>query len=128
MRWSRERRSTNVEDYRGRRMGGAGVKLGAGALVVALLGWFFGIDPRLIFGLMEGVQTTQVEPPPPGGVQETGSASDELAHFMSSAVIKARLRSLLRDPDASTSGWRPISAPAAETFSTMASCHSGTSE
>ena len=86
MRWSRERRSTNVEDYRGRRMGGAGVKLGAGALVVALLGWFFGIDPRLIFGLMEGVQTTQVEPPPPGGVQETGSASDELAHFMSSVL------------------------------------------
>jgi predicted metalloprotease len=86
MRWSRERRSTNVEDYRGRRMGGAGVKLGAGALVVALLGWFFGIDPRLILGLMEGVQTTQVEPPPPGGVQETGGASDELAHFMSSVL------------------------------------------
>jgi predicted metalloprotease len=83
MRWTGGRRSTNVEDYRGRRMGGAGMKLGAGAIVVALLGWFFGIDPRLILGLMEGVQTTQVEPPPPGGVQQTGSATDETAEFMS---------------------------------------------
>jgi predicted metalloprotease len=82
MRWTGGRRSTNVEDYRGRRMGG-GLKLGAGALVVALIGWFFGIDPRLILGLMQGVQTTQVEPPPPGGVQQTGSATDEVAEFMS---------------------------------------------
>ena len=82
MRWTGGRRSSNVEDYRGRRMG-AGVKLGGAAIVVALLGWFFGIDPRLILGLMEGVQTTQVEPPPPGGVQNTGDASDEVAEFMS---------------------------------------------
>ena len=32
---------------------------------------------------MEGVQTTQVEPPPPGGVQQTGDASDAVAEFMS---------------------------------------------
>jgi predicted metalloprotease len=83
MRWTGGRRSTNVEDYRGRRMGGAGMKLGGGAIVVVLLGWLFGIDPRLILGLMEGVQTTQVEPPPPGGVQQTGSATDETAEFMS---------------------------------------------
>jgi predicted metalloprotease len=59
------------------------VKLGGVAIVLALLGWFFGIDPRLILGLMQGVETTQVEPPPPGGVQQTGSASDEVAEFMS---------------------------------------------
>jgi hypothetical protein len=82
MRWTGGRRSENVEDYRGRRMG-AGVKLGGAAMVVALVGWFFGIDPRLILGLMEGVQTTQVEPPPPGGVQQTGDASDTTADFMS---------------------------------------------
>ena len=87
MRWTGGRRSTNVEDYRGRRMGGAGVKLGAGAVVVALVGWFLGIDPRLILGVMEGTQTTQVEPPPPGGVQQTGDqASDELAVFMSAVL------------------------------------------
>ncbi|MCI0433011.1 MAG: zinc metallopeptidase [Gemmatimonadetes bacterium] len=83
MRWTSGRRSTNVEDYRGRRMGGAGIKLGGAAIVIALLGWFFGVDPRLILGLMESTQTTQVEPPPPGGVQQTGHVSDALADFMS---------------------------------------------
>lgn len=82
MRWTGGRRSQNVEDYRGRRMG-AGVKLGGAAVVVVLLGWFFGIDPRLLLGVMESTQTTQVEPPPPGGVQQTGDASDVLADFMS---------------------------------------------
>ncbi len=83
MRWRGGRRSTNVEDYRGRRMGGAGLKLGGGAIVVVLLAWFFGIDPRVILGVMEGVQTTAVEPAPPGGVQKTGDASDEVAEFIS---------------------------------------------
>ncbi len=82
MRWREGRRSDNVEDYRGQRFGGAGLKLGGGAIVVLLLGWFFGIDPRLLFGLMQGVETTQVEPPAPG-VQRTGGPDDELADFVS---------------------------------------------
>ena len=82
MRWREGRRSDNVEDYRGRSFGGAGLKLGGGAILVLLLGWFFGIDPRLLFGLMQGVETTQVEPPAPG-VQHTGGPDDELADFVS---------------------------------------------
>jgi predicted metalloprotease len=83
MRWRSGRRSTNVEDYRGRRTVGTGVKLGGGAIVAVLLAWFFGVDPRLIMGVMEGLQTTNVEPPPPGGVQQTGGPDDELADFVS---------------------------------------------
>jgi predicted metalloprotease len=64
MRWRGGRQSTNVEDYRGRRAVGTGLKLGGGAIVALLLAWFFGVDPRLIMGVMEGVQTNQVEPPP----------------------------------------------------------------
>lgn len=64
-------------------MGGAGLKLGGGMIVAVLLAWFFGIDPRLILGVMEGIQTTRVEPAPPGGVQKTGDASDEVAEFIS---------------------------------------------
>jgi len=82
MRWRDGRRSSNVEDYRGRRLGGPGLKLGGGVIVAVLLAWFFGVDPRLILGFMEGVQTTQVEPPPPGGVQQTGGPDDELADFV----------------------------------------------
>jgi predicted metalloprotease len=85
MRWRTGRRSTNVEDYRGRRMaGGAGAKLGAGAIIIALLAsWALGIDPRVLLGVLEGVETASVEPAPGGGVQSTGEASDELAEFMS---------------------------------------------
>jgi hypothetical protein len=87
MRWRGGRQSTNVEDYRGRRSVGTGLKLGGGAIVALLLAWFFGVDPRLIMGVMEGVQTNQVEPPPPGGVQQTGGPDDELAQFV--AVVLA---------------------------------------
>jgi len=72
-----------VEDYRGRRFGGPGLKLGGGAIIAVVLAWLFGVDPRLILGVMEGVQTTQVEPPPAGGVQQTGRPDDELAEFVS---------------------------------------------
>ena len=50
MRWTGGRRSSNVEDYRGRSMGGTGLKLGGAAVVVALVGWFFGIHPRRFSG------------------------------------------------------------------------------
>jgi len=60
MRWKRGRRSTNVEDLRGRstgRMrtgrpgGGRGMKLGGGAgIIVLLLGLVFGVDLTPLLG------------------------------------------------------------------------------
>ncbi len=44
MRWQEERPSENVVDQRGRRVG-LGVGGGIGTLLVALVGWYFGIDP-----------------------------------------------------------------------------------
>jgi predicted metalloprotease len=82
MRWRTGRRSTNVQDYRGRRVGG-GLKFGGGAIIAMVIAYFLGVDPRLIMGLFGGAQQTQVEPPPPGGVQETGLPTDELAQFVS---------------------------------------------
>jgi predicted metalloprotease len=50
MRWEDFRTSSNVEDRRGMGMGGAG-GLGMGAIVVlGLIGWAFGIDPRILIG------------------------------------------------------------------------------
>ena len=47
MRWQDSRRSSNVEDYRGSRFGGAGLKLGIGGTLIALVaGYFLGIDPE----------------------------------------------------------------------------------
>ncbi|WP_457093599.1 KPN_02809 family neutral zinc metallopeptidase [Microvirga sp. P5_D2] len=50
MRWEDFRTSSNVEDRRGMGMGGAG-GLGIGAMVVlGLIGWALGIDPRILIG------------------------------------------------------------------------------
>ncbi len=61
MRWKDGRRSTNIEDRRGKRVP-RGVKRGGGIgiLLLALVGMYFGIDPALILNLGENIQTEQV--------------------------------------------------------------------
>ena len=56
MRWRKGRRSTNIEDRRGRRLGGGLFKGGIGTIVVALaLGYFLGIDPSVLLQLQQGL-------------------------------------------------------------------------
>jgi uncharacterized protein len=65
MDWQNLPSSNNVEDLRGSRgsgggRGGGGVAVGGGAaLIIALLGWFFGVDTSSITG---GGQVSQVPP------------------------------------------------------------------
>jgi uncharacterized protein len=81
MRWQGSRRSSNVEDYRGSRFGGAGMKLGVGGTLIALVaGYFLGIDPRLILGLTESL------PSGPAPTAETGVPQDEAGEFMSAVL------------------------------------------
>ncbi|HMM50348.1 MAG: zinc metallopeptidase [Burkholderiales bacterium] len=76
MRWQGERESSNVEDRRGTSSGRAG--LGLGTIVIALIAaWLFGVDPRMIMGVLEGVDTmtgssTQQRGPAPAPTDETG--------------------------------------------------------
>lgn len=79
MRWQGGRRSDNVEDYRGSRFSGGGLKLGVGGTLIALVAaYFLGIDPRVILGLTQSGggsgpdQPAQVGPPP-----------DEVGQFVS---------------------------------------------
>jgi uncharacterized protein len=74
------RRSGNVEDYRGRSgPGGPGLKLGIGGLVAVAAAWFFGVDPRLLLGLMEATQSSA-----PGIEQpQTSAPQDEIGDFVS---------------------------------------------
>lgn len=55
MRWRRGRRSTNIEDRRGRRMaGGRGIKLGGGAgLIAVIIVLLLGGDPAMILSMLE---------------------------------------------------------------------------
>ena len=89
MRWRDGRRSDNVEDYRGRSSTGGkgssrlGLKSGLAGLVLLAIGWYLGIDPRQLQGLVEGQpiaapeQVEQEAPPPPAAPR------DELGEFIS---------------------------------------------
>jgi uncharacterized protein len=87
MKWQDFGRSDNVEDRRGGGgMAGTG-GLGIGTLVVlGLLGWALGIDPRLLIGgaeqlnnMRQGAQT---------GATQTGTPSDDMGQFVA-AVLAA---------------------------------------
>src|SRR5690242_11547126 len=80
MRWEGGRRSDNVEDYRGSRFGGGGLKLGVGGTLIALVAaYFFGIDPRVILGLAEGAGGSNGPDKP--AVQ--GAPADQVGQFVS---------------------------------------------
>ena len=55
MRWRGGRRSSNVEDRRGRRTGGVPAKGGLGLVIVVLAAACFGVDPAII--LNQALQT-----------------------------------------------------------------------
>ncbi len=81
MRWQDSRRSSNVEDYRGSRFGGTGLKLGVGGTLVALVaGYFLGIDPRVILGLSESL------PSGPAPQAREGVPQDEQGQFISAVL------------------------------------------
>lgn len=73
MKWRGRRRSTNVEDRRGMRIGKAG-GIGIGTIILALVAMYFGVDPRLVMDvgsqLGRGQTTTQVDYKPTAADKE----------------------------------------------------------
>jgi predicted metalloprotease len=90
MRWGDLRRSGNVEDRRGMGggFGGGGGRrggLGIGALIiVGLIAWATGIDPRIILGGMEMIQGPGTQQTTQQGKQ--GTPDDEIGQFMASVL------------------------------------------
>lgn len=98
MRWDDFRQSTNVEDDRGGGGfggGGGGFSMGGGSLgiggmvVLGLIGWALGIDPRLLIGGAEVLtggnsqyQQTGRAPPP----RQTGAPSDSTGKFVAAIL------------------------------------------
>jgi predicted metalloprotease len=99
MRWDDFRRSDNVEDVRGDDsgggFGGGGMSMGGGGLgigtivVLGLLGWALGIDPRILIGgadiLMGGGSGSQVESRAPQNVP-SGAPSDQSGQFIAAVL------------------------------------------
>ena len=71
LRWKGGRRSTNVDDRRGRSVGGAAI--GGGAAILALLAaLLFGVDPGTVTDILGGAQQQQ-QPSGEGGEQDTNA-------------------------------------------------------
>ncbi len=79
MRWQGSRRSTNVQDARGVRFGGAGLGIG-GTLIALAAAYFFGVDPRVILGLTETVSSVR-QPQ-----IESGTPTDEQGQFVAAVL------------------------------------------
>jgi predicted metalloprotease len=63
MRWERGRRSDNIEDRRGMRVGRPGLTGGIGAIIVVLVAMYFGVDPSVVLNQTGTLTTTQEERP-----------------------------------------------------------------
>lgn len=85
MRWDDYRQSENVEDRRGSGMGrvpGGRTGVGFGTmLVLGILGYALGIDPRILIGGAEMLQGARA--PQEQVRQRTGSPQDEIGRFVS---------------------------------------------
>src|SRR5689334_18335449 len=82
MRWRDSKESQNIQDYRGQSTGGGGggggfAKLGIGGIVALVAAWYFGIDPRLIMGLVSGDSA-----PPTEQQIQSGAPTDEAGQFV----------------------------------------------
>jgi predicted metalloprotease len=94
MRWEDFRRSDNIEDVRGeggmgggfRMPGGRGGGLGIGTIIVlGLLGWALGIDPRILIGGAEiiGGGSSQIEQPQ---TRQGETPTDQTGQFVAAVL------------------------------------------
>ena len=94
MRWEDFTRSDNIEDRRGEDggSGGFGLPIGGGGLgigaivVLGLVGWALGIDPRLLIGGAEMVSHHTAHHSPYGGPGRTGTPSDRTGQFVAAVL------------------------------------------
>jgi len=80
VRWDDLRESTNVEDVRSS-SGSPGLRLGLGGTLIALiLAYFFGIDPRVILGVVSAVPQSSAPP------VQSGTPQDEQGRFIAAVL------------------------------------------
>jgi predicted metalloprotease len=91
MQWDDFRRSANVEDRRdsgpmiGGVGGGSGLGIG-GLIVVGLISWALGIDPRILIGGLEMVQGPGSQQQGPAPASKTGTPADQQGQFIAAVL------------------------------------------
>ena len=83
MRWRQGRRSSNIEDRRGRRAVGKGPVLGGTAVVILVVGVLMGADPSQIMKLISSTSTGSASTAPQGEPAPIPPEQQELADFVS---------------------------------------------
>jgi predicted metalloprotease len=82
MRLDDERVSDNIEDRRGGGLPIGGAHIGVGTVVLALVAWYFGVDPRVVLNLASSpapsAQVQSAQPP----------ANDEMARFVGKVLAE----------------------------------------
>jgi predicted metalloprotease len=89
MKWRSARRSSNVDDRRGRGGGGGGggIKLGLGGIAVVLvIGFVMGKSPMEMLGMLAQVQQQAPGQSAPGGEPTAPPADDEASQFVASIL------------------------------------------
>jgi predicted metalloprotease len=95
MQWDDFRRSANIEDRRdsgpmgggGMSMGGGGIGVG-GLIIVGLISWALGIDPRILIGGLEMVQGQggQQQQQGPAPQSKAGTPADQQGQFIAAVL------------------------------------------
>jgi hypothetical protein len=84
MRWQDYRRSENVEDRRGMRVGGPVAIGGGGLLLLLAVSLFTGIDPSVLFNIAEQTGVTNVSVDQ--GEGRVGAPQDQVGQFTSTVL------------------------------------------
>ncbi len=84
------RRSDNIEDRRGEEgpiggISGGGIGIG-GLIIVGLISWALGIDPRLVLGGLEMVQGARPTASAPATPGRTGTPTDQQGQFVAAVL------------------------------------------
>jgi len=107
MEWQNFRRSDNIEDRRNDASGGVdpgggtGLRVGTGRLslgaivILGLIGWAFGIDPRVLIGgaqMVQGARQSYTQSSQPSAPQkastEAGVPSDQIGQFVAAILAQ----------------------------------------
>ena len=98
MKWEDFRQSENIEDRRGGDNGGGGggfsIPMGGGGLgmgtliILGLLGWMFGVDPRILIGGAEmlGGGSPRVQQQSPQASRPSAPPTDQMGRFVAGVV------------------------------------------
>jgi uncharacterized protein len=95
--------SDRVEDRRGLPGGRAGIGIGT-VIILGLIGWALGIDPRVLIGGAEMMSQSQQQQVDTGQSGPTGAPSDEMGHFVSAILGSTEAE------------WKEVFAQAGQTY------------